>query len=320
MFSLGLPYQVSRTPWRNLLVSCCTRRAEQRIGVHSQSASLATSANNDGNNKVVQQTPQRLSKVLSSAPNLTMSRREAERLIRSGQVTLAGQIVTQPHLLLKPKEIQAVRLQGKFVQQATGSEIASNNTRVWLVHKLAGELVADFDPLQRPLLLDRLRRGGVGRDSKNRRWHLKPIGRLDVSTEGLLVVTNDGAYAREMELPSHQLHREYRVRVHGLLPPYKLTRIERGMTIEGVRYRGMKVHVDQIKRKKASSTNQWITLTCTEVKVTRLIRTAYGDYQLQTIPPGMAVEVPDIRNLMKKGPHVVSNFFIEHPIYSKQKQ
>ena len=262
MFSLRLACQVSRIPWRNFPLSRCTRRLEQRIGVHS--ASLTTSANN--NSEAQQQTQQRLSKVLSTAPNMTMSRREAERLIRSGQVTLAGQIVTQPHLLLTPKEIQAVRLQGKVVQQATDTEMAANNTRVWLVHKLAGELVAEFDPLQRPLLLDRLRRGGVGRDSKNRRWHLKPIGRLDVSTEGLLVVTNDGAYAREMELPKQQMHREYRVRVHGLLPPYKLTRIERGMTIEGVRYRGMKVEVDRIKRKKANSTNTWITVKCVEGK------------------------------------------------------
>ena len=296
MFSLGLSYRVSRVPWRTVLFSRSVKGPERRIGVHSatfaasandSSNSNSNSNNNNNNNnnnndssnssnssnsnnkaqkQTEQQKPERLSKVLSTAPNLTLSRREAERLIRSGQVTLAGQIVTQPHLLLTSKEIQSVRLRGKFVQQATDSEMAVNNTRVWLVHKLAGELVADFDPLQRPLLLDRLRRGGVGRDNKNRTWHLKPIGRLDVSTEGLIVVTNDGAYAREMELPSRQLHREYRVRVHGLLAPYKLTRIERGMAIEGVRYRGMKVHVDKIKRKKASSTNQWITITCTEGK------------------------------------------------------
>ena len=286
----------------------------------------------------------RLSKILSLAPNLTLSRREAERLIRSGQVTMAGQIVQQPQLLVNAQQVATVRVKGKLLQlqqqeAETGDKHQTTSqyqpsTRVWLVHKLAGELVADFDPHQRPLLMERLKRAGVGRlhnSKQQQKWHLKPVGRLDVSTEGLMVVTNDGQYARDMELPAHRLHRTYRVRVHGILNPYKLARMERGLMIEGTRYRGMKVTVERARRGKASSTNQWITVTCTEgknrqvrnvlqhlgctsimhfnisvflanenrshlcafaVNVTRLIRIAFGDYQLQTIPPGMAIEVP----------------------------
>lgn len=205
----------------------------------------------------------RLSKVVSTAPNWTLSRRQAEILIKSGHVTVAGQTVTTPHAWVATADVSAVRLRGKAVTVAS----QTNKTRVWLVHKLAGELVADFDPLNRPLLMPRLQRGGVGRRRKGGpAEHLKPVGRLDVSTEGLLVVTNDGAYAREMELPTHALHRTYRVRVHGRFKPYMLTRIERGVTVEGVRYRGMRVTVEAQHRRRAESANQWITLTCTEGK------------------------------------------------------
>ena len=224
----------------------------------------------DTNRQHQQQEQLRLSKVLSTSKNFTFSRREAERHIKSGDVTVAGWVVTKPHALVSVSEMTSIKVKGKIVQPGNQTDDGTNNeTRVWLVHKLAGELVAEFDPLQRPLLMERLQRGGVGRRDAHRNktnWHLKPVGRLDVSTEGLMVVTNDGAYARAMELPTNQLHRTYRVRVHGLLHAYKLTRIERGMTIEGVRYRGMKVNVEKPRRSKASSTNQWITLTCTEGK------------------------------------------------------
>ena len=198
-------------------------------------------------------------------------------------------------------------------------------TRVWLAHKLAGELVAEHDPEGRPSLIERLERGGVGKPKSKKKHkhqpyqpvHLKAIGRLDMITEGLILITNDGAYKREMELPSHTLHRTYRVRVHGRITPGKLKALRSGMQINGTYYKGMKVNIETTKkgrngngngqvRVKGGNTNTWLRITCVEgknrqirrtldhlgLRVTRLIRIAFGDYDLNTIPPGMAIEVP----------------------------
>lgn len=118
--------------------------------------------------------------------------------------------------------------------------------------------MADVDPQGRPSLIERLSKGGVGKD-----LHLKAIGRLDMSTEGLILVTNDGEYKRQLELPSNKLHRIYRVRVHGRLSPYKLKAMRQGITIEKEHYRGMMV---QIENKKTVGTNTWLKLTCVEGK------------------------------------------------------
>jgi 16S rRNA U516 pseudouridylate synthase RsuA-like enzyme len=98
------------------------------------------------------------------------------------------------------------------------------------VHKLVvSELVTEVDPeYNRPSLLQRMKQSGVGKVNNSSFQHLKPIGRLDMNTEGLMVLTNCGAYARDMELPLHQLHRTYRVCVHGALAAYKLAALRRG--------------------------------------------------------------------------------------------
>ena len=210
-------------------------------------------------------------------------------------------------------------------------------------------------------MLQRLTRGGVGKvntttnkqhhgTSSSQPIHLKPVGRLDMMTEGLMIFTNNGKYARELELPNNQFWRTYRVRVHGRLTLGKLRAMRKGITVRVnddssmvggddkkknnsrlssedavvspgklMRYGGIKV---SIERKNLSSlgsgrggaaggggggggTNTWLRITCTEGKnrqlrrvlgavgldVTRLIRISYGDYDLNTIPPGMAIEV-----------------------------
>jgi 23S rRNA pseudouridine2605 synthase len=115
-------------------------------------------------------------------------------------------------------------------------------TRVWIVHKLSGEVVSERDPQGRPSLVDRLKRSGLG-------LHLMPIGRLDMTAEGLILLTTDGAYARELELPRNHVHHSYRVCVHGNLTPHKLKAVRRsGITIKNVRYNGMQVQLEDTGR------------------------------------------------------------------------
>jgi 23S rRNA pseudouridine2605 synthase len=212
--------------------------------------------NNINNNKNNNNDPIRLSKLIAQSNKLMLSRHEAERLIQGGLVTVAGTVVTTPGLLVTPSEVEnSIKVHGKLLQTQTSHE---SRPRVWIVHKVMGEVVADQDPQGRPSLLERLTRGGVGKN-----LHLKAVGRLDMSTEGLILVTNDGGYKRQLELPSNQLHRTYRVRVHGRLSPYKLKAIRQGMTIENLHYRGMIV---QIESRKTTSTNSWLKLTCVEGK------------------------------------------------------
>jgi len=243
------------------------------------------------------------------------------------------------------------------------------NTRVWLANKLKGELVTEHDPDGRPSMLQRLIRGGVG-EVKNRHSnkgsssippiHLKPVGRLDMMTEGLIIFTNDGQYARELELPKNHLWRTYRVRVHGRLTPMKMRAMRIGVTArvdDGIigdapsvtstakmmKYKGIKVSIERKSSGPSSNTNRrlrggridagrkvagggantWLRITCTEGKnrqlrrilgalgldVTRLIRISYGDYDLNTIPPGRALEVPPkaLESMKKKGQLFTTN-------------
>ena len=210
------------------------------------------------------------------------------------------------------------------------------------------------DPVGRPSMLQRLTRGGVGKvnptttkqhhgTSTSQPIHLKPVGRLDMMTEGLMIFTNNGKYARELELPNNQFWRTYRGRVHGRLTLGKLRAMRKGITVRVnddsamvggddkkkknsrlaigdavvspgklMRYGGIKVSIERKNlpsvgsgRGGAGGTNTWLRITCTEGKnrqlrrilgavgldVTRLIRISYGDYDLNTIPPGMAIEV-----------------------------
>jgi len=271
---------------------------------------------------------------------MQMSRKSADMLIQAGQVTLANEMVLDPGYKISIKEAyNGIKVAGRLLRlpDVRPKQKASNNndtdgidlnaesannqtdmqpmrTRVWLAHKLSGELVAEHDPEGRPSLIERLQRGGVGKAKRNKKGkhrqpiHLKAVGRLDMITEGLILITNDGQYKREMELPSNGLYRTYRVRVHGRISPGKLKALRNGMEINGNYYKGMKVNIETNKgnRAKGGNTNTWLRITCVEgknrqirrtldhlgLKVTRLIRTNFGDYNLDTIPPGLAIEVP----------------------------
>lgn len=314
--------------------------------------SSADADNSNANNRI------RLSRLVASyGTNMQMSRRSAERMIIDGMVTVAGDVVVDPSELLSIEEaLGTIKVGGRQLRlpssppistsssslssgdrtaEGSGSrldrsddaapkpKLQSHRTRIWLAHKLPGELVAENDPYGRPSLLDRLRRGGVGKPKKKSqsRVHLKPVGRLDMMTEGLLILTNDGSYARELELPSNKFHRTYRARVHGRLTEPKMRAIRSGVAIDNTQYGGMDVSIEKSSARREQSTNTWLRITCCEgknrqirkvlehlgLKVTRLIRTQYGDYSLNTIPPGMAIEVPvkELDTQKKKG-HVVS--------------
>jgi 23S rRNA pseudouridine2605 synthase len=227
----------------------------------------------------------RLSKLLSQhATNLAISRRQAERLIQEGQVSLAGKVVRSPHILIDWKDLALnviLKVQGKAVLLSPPTTDKDGNTKrdvpkVWAVHKLAGEVVSEHDPQGRPSMLQRLMRGGVGRVGGKQRHHLKPIGRLDLPTQGLILVTNDGEYARQMELPSNKIKRVYRARVHGRLTSNKLDRIRQGrIRYENVRYGPMKVEVEKSRRANKSSANTWVRIVSIEGK-NRQIRNVFA--------------------------------------------
>lgn len=293
---------------------------------HNDDSSPANNSNGDSHYKDGKNTI-RLSRLLAQhTQRLAVSRREAERLIKGGDVTVAGQVIKSPHFLLDWDDLMAspslIKVEGKGVELIRPNDnknidgVGGDGRTLWLVNKRKGEVVADFDPQGRPSMMDRLMRGGIGRKGK-KRSHIKSVGRLDMMTEGLVLVTTCGKYARDMELPSHQLHRTYRVRVHGLLTRYKVQAIQRGLRIEDkktgntTRYGPMKVHMEAPKKrggKSNTSTNTWIKVSCTEGKnrqirnvfqhlgltVTRLIRISFGDYHLDKIPPGNALEIPII--------------------------
>jgi 23S rRNA pseudouridine2605 synthase len=305
----------------------------------SNTASSSTMTNNNNNinhtntsnnsNSTI-----RISKLIATC--MCISRKEVERSIHDGEVTLYGTIIKSPATLIslqeiyKPNNIAALTIHGKtvplihnkhhFMNEDTSlnHSIDTNNdsvqqqpkkVRVWLVHKMAGELVTDIDPYNRPTVMQRIVKLGTRISKIKKHEHIKIIGRLDMNTEGLLIVTNCGIYARQLELAKNRIHRTYRVRVHGRqLVPYQLNAIQNGtVVIDNIKYPSMKIKYDTT-RKKSTSTNQWMTITCTQGKnrqirnvlkhfhctVTRLIRISYGDYKLQDIPKGMVREVTTI--------------------------
>ena len=211
------------------------------------------------------------------------SRRDAERLLAEGRVRLNNAAVAHPATFVGPADL--VQVDGAVVG-------APERTRVWRYHKPPGLVTTHRDPEGRPTVFERLPPGLP---------RVVSIGRLDLSSEGLLLLTNDGAFARQLELPSNGWLRRYRVRVHGEVDERALAALARGVTIEGVRYGAIEAGLDARK-----SSNAWITVALREgrnrevrrvmahlgLAVTRLIRLAYGPFQLGNLPRGAADEVP----------------------------
>ena len=239
---------------------------------------------------------ERVAKALARAG--VASRREVERLIEAGRVALNGKLLTTPAVKVEPGDILTV--DGEVVDQAEPA-------RLFRYHKPAGLVTSHNDPQGRPTVFDALPKGLP---------RLISVGRLDLNTEGLLLLTNDGGLARALELPGTALVRRYRARAHGRVTQDRLDTLKSGVTVEGVKYGPVEAVLDKAKEGPAGA-NLWITLTLAEgknrevrrvleslgLKVNRLLRLAYGPFALGTLAEGEVEEV---------GPRVIREQLAEH--------
>jgi 23S rRNA pseudouridine2605 synthase len=223
---------------------------------------------------------ERIAKFLSRAG--IASRRDAEAMVEAGRVRLNNEAVTHPAVFVKPGDLVVV--DGKAVSEP-------ERTRLWRYHKPDGLVTTHKDPEGRDTVFEHLPKDLP---------RVISVGRLDITSEGLLLLTNDGALSRYLELPSTGWLRRYRVRVHGGVDPKKLTRLAEGMVVDGVQFGPIEASVDSVQR-----ANTWLSVSLREGKnreirrvmdalllpVTRLIRVAYGPFQLGNLDRGDAEEV-----------------------------
>ncbi|WP_374373498.1 pseudouridine synthase [Tabrizicola sp.] len=223
---------------------------------------------------------ERIAKVLSRAG--IASRREAERLIELGEVKVNGKVITSPALNVTAKDRITVR--GEPVGQP-------EPPRLWLYYKPEGLVTSASDEKGRDTVFDHLPEDMP---------RVMSVGRLDLNSEGLLLLTNDGELKRRLELPSTGWLRKYRVRVKGNPTDPDLDPLRKGVTIEGERFQPMDVKLD-----RHQGANAWLTVGIREGKnreirramahvgltVNRLIRTSYGPFRLNEMKPGEVEEV-----------------------------
>jgi 23S rRNA pseudouridine2605 synthase len=217
-------------------------------------------------------------------------------MIADGRVTIGEEVVTTPATLLE--SLKGVSVDGKPVK-------APQPTRLFAFHKPPGLITAERDPAGRPTIYSALR-NALPRDTPR----LMPVGRLDLNTEGLLLLTNDGQLKRALELPSSNVPRTYRARAFGDVSQAALEDLIEGIEIDGMRYDRIDANLE-----RRTGRNQWIEMTLTEgknrevrrvlehlgLKVSRLIRTGYGPLALGDLPKGAAVEIvkSDLERFMK---------------------
>jgi 23S rRNA pseudouridine2605 synthase len=211
------------------------------------------------------------------------SRRDIERMLSEGLIKLNGKIVEHPATFISPGDV--VQVNGKVVDQP-------DRTRVWRYHKPEGLVTTHKDPEGRPTVFEKLRL---------QLPRVVSVGRLDLTSEGLLLLTNDGGLARQLELPATGWLRRYRVRVFGVPNEGALKALAKGVTVEGVKYGPIEAEVDAKK-----GDNTWLSVSLREgrnreirrvmahlgLSVSRLIRVAYGPFQLGTLERGGIEEIP----------------------------
>lgn len=223
----------------------------------------------------------RIAKVLARAG--IASRREAERMIEAGRVTVNGKTIDSPALNVTPSD--RITVDGKPVAEPEPA-------RLWLYHKPTGLVTTNRDEKGRPTIFDNLPEDMP---------RVMSVGRLDLNSEGLLLLTNDGTIKRKLELPSTGWLRKYRVRINGRPKDEDFAPLRQGLVIEGERFQPMTVTLD-----RQQGANAWLTIGLREGKnreirraiedigftVNRLLRVSYGPFQLGNLKPG---EVEEIR-------------------------
>jgi 23S rRNA pseudouridine2605 synthase len=223
---------------------------------------------------------ERIAKVLSRSG--VASRREAERLIELGEVAVNGKVITSPALNVTPAD--RITVGGKPVA-------APEPPRLWLYYKPEGLVTSEADEKGRATVFDNLPPDMP---------RVMSIGRLDLNSEGLLLLTNDGEMKRRLELPSTGWLRKYRVRINGNPMDPDLEPLRRGIVVEGEAFQPMSVVIDRIQ-----GANAWLTVGLREGKnreirramnalgltVNRLIRLSYGPFRLNDLKPGEVEEI-----------------------------
>lgn len=203
------------------------------------------------------------------------SRRDAEKWIAAGRVKVNGKKLDTPACIVS--ETDEIVVDGKPIK-------AKQPTRMFLYHKPVGLVTSHKDEKGRSTIFGSL---------PSFMPRVISVGRLDLNTEGLLLLTNDGELSRYLELPATGWKRKYRVRVHGRVNPKRLESLKTGITIDGIKYKSILAEIDESNNEK-SGTNTWLNITLTEgknreirkvmdalnLKVNRLIRVSYGPFQL----------------------------------------
>ena len=211
------------------------------------------------------------------------SRRQAEEYIQQKRVTVDGEIVESPAFNVTGDE--KILFDGEKLPEI-------QQTRLWLYHKPTGLVTTHKDEKERPTVFDNLPAGMP---------RVISVGRLDLNSEGLLLLTNNGELSRKLELPSNGWLRRYKVRVHGAVDGKKLKALLKGTVIDGVEYGPVKAEIESTQ-----GSNSWLLVTLSEGKnreirkvmksigldVARLIRLSYGPFQLGSLKKGEAREVP----------------------------
>jgi 23S rRNA pseudouridine2605 synthase len=254
-----------------------------------------TSTSGKSGDKSGDQGGERIAKVIARAG--LASRREAEAWIAAGRVAVNGAVITSPALNVTAND--SVSVDGEKLP-------VRERTRLFLYRKPRGVVTTHADPQGRPTIFQNLPRTLP---------RVISVGRLDFNTEGLILLTNDGALARVLELPSTGWLRRYRVRAHGAVTQASLNELRKGVTVDGVHYGDIDATLDRVQ-----SSNAWLTFSIREGKnrevrnvlghlgltVTRLIRIAFGPFDLGELGEGAVEEVPTRKLRERLGERVVA--------------
>ena len=240
------------------------------------------------------QKPERIAKVMARAG--LCSRREAERWIEEGRVTLNGVVLETPAVTVTTMD--EINVDGKVLPQKT-------STKLWAFHKPRGVVTTHYDPDGRETLFDILPRNLLSHFPD----HVISIGRLDLMSEGIILLTNDGEFARKLEHPSSNIPRTYHVRIYGDLDPHELDKLSTGISVDNVDYGPI-----QWRFGPQTGQNQWIEMTLYEGKnreirkivdhlggrVNRLLRVSYGPFKLGDldIAEGREIKKEDFQHLL----------------------